>query len=128
MQDIRWQQRRCALSEIPLSDNENLDEVGFIAKLGTIRVNRVDWLCPRIDAQRTNPYTAKNMPAAMGWPNRFLDRMDRVGTRVVVVQSDGVFSSGFDNADALAALPEHYSGTIWTDRIDVIAPLVNTST
>lgn len=67
-------------------------------------------------------------PLLWGWPNRFLDRMDRVGTRVVVVQSDGVFSSGFDNADALAALPEHYSGTIWTDRIDVIAPLVNTST
>jgi glycerophosphoryl diester phosphodiesterase len=65
----------------------------------------------------------KYAPLLWGWPNRFLDRMDRVGTRVVVVQSDGTFSSGFDDADALAALPEHYSGTIWTDRIDLIAPI-----
>lgn len=57
-----------------------------------------------------------------GWPDRFLDRMDLVDTRVVIVQNDGEFSSGFDNADALAALPEHYSGTIWTDRIDIVAP------
>lgn len=65
-------------------------------------------------------------PLLWGWPNRFLDRMDRVGTRVVIIQNDGDFSSGFDNAEALARLPEHYSGTIWTDRIDVIAPMYKT--
>ncbi|MFD0714367.1 glycerophosphodiester phosphodiesterase family protein [Paenibacillus sp. GCM10027626] len=66
----------------------------------------------------------KIAPWLWGWPDRFLDRMDDAGTRTIVVGGDGSdFSSGFDTADDLKRLPEQYSGWIWTNRIDRIAPL-----
>ncbi|MEW6182501.1 MAG: glycerophosphodiester phosphodiesterase family protein [Bacillota bacterium] len=59
-----------------------------------------------------------------GWPGRFLQRMDRANTRVVLVNGTGGFSSGFDSANDLKKLPRNYSGCIWTNRIDKVAPLV----
>lgn len=63
-------------------------------------------------------------PWLWGWPNRLLHRMDRVGTRVVLIGDYGGegFSRGFDDPDRLAELPRDYSGGIWTDRIDLIGP------
>lgn len=58
-----------------------------------------------------------------GWPDRFLNRMDSVNTRVIVVAGDGGFSEGFDTVEDLKLLPAHYTGGIWTNRIDRIAPL-----
>lgn len=61
-----------------------------------------------------------------GWPNRFLQRMDRVGTRVVLIgdyRGEG-FSQGLDDPERLSELPSDYSGGIWTDRIDLIGPAV----
>jgi glycerophosphoryl diester phosphodiesterase len=58
-----------------------------------------------------------------GWPDRFLNRMDRVNTRVIVVAGDGKFSEGFDTLDDIKLLPDNYTGGIWTNRIDRIAPL-----
>jgi len=65
-------------------------------------------------------------PWLWGWPNRFLQRMDRVGARVVLIGDYGGegFSRGFDDPERVAQLPEDYSGGIWTDRIDRIAPIV----
>ncbi len=57
-----------------------------------------------------------------GWPDRFLERMERVNTRMVLVNGNGGASSGFDSEEELQRLPEGYSGCIWTDRIDKIAP------
>ncbi|WP_235439810.1 glycerophosphodiester phosphodiesterase family protein [Paenibacillus sp. DMB20] len=57
-----------------------------------------------------------------GWPDKFLNRMDAVDTRVIMVAGDGDWSEGFDSAQDLERLPDHYSGGIWTNRIDVIAP------
>lgn len=66
----------------------------------------------------------KLAPLLWGWPNRFQKRMDAVDTRVIVVGGDGSdFSSGFDTPADIKRLPEHYSGGIWTNRIDRIAPL-----
>jgi glycerophosphoryl diester phosphodiesterase len=62
-----------------------------------------------------------------GWPNRFLDRMDRVNTRVIIVNGSGEFSEGFDTADDIKRLPPNFTGGIWTNRIDRIAPLYKTS-
>ncbi|HRN83536.1 MAG TPA: glycerophosphodiester phosphodiesterase family protein [Hyphomicrobium sp.] len=61
-----------------------------------------------------------------GWPNRFVNRMQSVGTDVYVVGPyDGRdFSTGIDTPEDLARLPASYSGGIWTNRIDVIAPLL----
>ncbi|MDM5226873.1 glycerophosphodiester phosphodiesterase family protein [Cytobacillus sp. NJ13] len=58
-----------------------------------------------------------------GWPNKFLNRMDDAGTRVIVVAGDGSWSEGFDRSKDLERLPDDYSGGIWTNRIDLIAPI-----
>lgn len=66
----------------------------------------------------------KIAPWLWGWPNRFLNRMDKAGTRVIVVGGDGSdFSSGFDSPEDIKRLPINYTGGIWTNRIDRIASL-----
>jgi glycerophosphoryl diester phosphodiesterase len=63
-------------------------------------------------------------PLLWGWPDRFLARMAGVSTEVFVVGPlDGDFSSGIDDETAYRALPSNFSGGIWTNRIDRIAPL-----
>lgn len=56
-----------------------------------------------------------------GWPHRFVERMDAVNTRVVLVDGDGTWSAGFDTADALARVPDGFTGYVWTDRIDLVS-------
>ncbi|MGW9123875.1 glycerophosphodiester phosphodiesterase family protein [Paenibacillus chitinolyticus] len=66
----------------------------------------------------------KIAPWLWGWPDKFLNRMDGANTRVIVVGGDGSdFSSGFDSPEDIKRLPSGYSGGIWTNRIDKIAPL-----
>ena len=63
-------------------------------------------------------------PWLWGWPNRFLQRMEKVGTSVFLIgdyRGEG-FSRGFDDPDRLKELPSDYAGGIWTDRIDLIGP------
>lgn len=63
-------------------------------------------------------------PWLWGWPNKFLHRMNQAKTRVIVVGGNGSdFSSGFDTTEDIKRLPADYSGWIWTNRIDRIAPL-----
>lgn len=57
-----------------------------------------------------------------GWPNLFVDRMRTADTRVILVAGDGPWSDGFDQPEDLNAVPAHWSGWIWTNRIDVVAP------
>lgn len=64
-------------------------------------------------------------PWLWGWPNKFLNRMEDAGARVFVNGDyHGGWSTGIDTKDDLARLPEGYSGGIFTDRIEVIAPAV----
>lgn len=66
----------------------------------------------------------KIAPWLWGRPNKFLNRMDTVDARVIVVGGDGSdFSSGFDAPEDIKRLPSDYTGGIWTNRIDKIAPL-----
>lgn len=65
----------------------------------------------------------KYAPILWGWGSRFLNRMDSVNTRVIVVGGSGEFSEGFDTAEDLKNLPSNYTGGIWTNRVDKIAPL-----
>ncbi len=58
-----------------------------------------------------------------GWPNRFLNRMADADTRVILVAGEGEFSAGFDTLEDVKRLPPNYTGGIWTNRIDKIAPL-----
>ncbi|GAA0136345.1 glycerophosphodiester phosphodiesterase family protein [Paenibacillus sp. YSY-4.3] len=64
----------------------------------------------------------KFTPWLWGWPNKFLNRMDAAGTRVIVVAGSGEWSEGFDTIEDLTQLPKGYTGGIWTNRIDRIAP------
>ena len=57
-----------------------------------------------------------------GWPHRFLARMHKANTRVILVLGDGRWSEGFDTLEDLEQLPPNYTGGIWTNRIDRIAP------
>ncbi|GLY06832.1 MULTISPECIES: glycerophosphodiester phosphodiesterase family protein [Actinoplanes] len=61
--------------------------------------------------------------ALWGWPNLFVDRMRSVDTRVVLVAGDGPWSEGFDRPADLAAVPAGWTGWLWTNRVNVIAPL-----
>ena len=59
-----------------------------------------------------------------GWPNRFLQRMEQANTRVVLVQYVNGWSDGFNTPADLAKLPDDFTGGVWTNRIDVIGPLL----
>ena len=51
-----------------------------------------------------------------GWPNKFLNRMDAVNTRVILVDGDGGWSEGFDSDSDLERIPKGFNGFVWTNR------------
>lgn len=55
-----------------------------------------------------------------GWPNKFVERMESVNTKVVIVEGNGKRSEGFDTKESLENIPEGYSGYVWTNRIDIV--------
>ncbi|MCP4163938.1 MAG: glycerophosphodiester phosphodiesterase [Deltaproteobacteria bacterium] len=59
-----------------------------------------------------------------GWPEKFLERMKSVNTKVFLVNMKGKWSGGFDNENDLALIPGGYSGYVWTNRIDTISSSV----
>ena len=61
---------------------------------------------------------------AWGWPHRFVARMRAVDTRVILVRGDGGWSAGYDTPADVAELPAGYTGGVWTNRVDVVAPLL----
>jgi glycerophosphoryl diester phosphodiesterase len=65
-------------------------------------------------------------PWMWGWPDRFLNRMKAANSEVFVLgpYRGGEFSSGIDTPEQFARLPQNYSGGIWTNEIEAIAPLV----
>jgi glycerophosphoryl diester phosphodiesterase len=64
-------------------------------------------------------------PWLWGWPEKFVNRMEKQDTRVIVVAGEGGWSEGFDSLDDLQRLPARYNGGIWTNRVDRIAPEFN---
>lgn len=59
-----------------------------------------------------------------GFPHKFINRLEDVNTRVILVAGDGGWSEGFDQKSDLERLPKSYRGGIWTNRIDRIAPII----
>lgn len=57
-----------------------------------------------------------------GWPHKFVERMEAVNTRVVIVRGDGAVSDGFDTKENLELIPDKYDGYVWTNRIDRTRP------
>jgi glycerophosphoryl diester phosphodiesterase len=60
-----------------------------------------------------------------GWPEKFISRIEGAGSRVILVAGDGGWSEGFDSEKDVERLPENFSGGIWTNRIDVVSPILN---
>lgn len=62
-----------------------------------------------------------------GWPHRFTQRLGEVGTDVVLAGPyDGTgFISSINNVESFADVPDAFNGYIWTDRIELIGPLVS---
>ncbi|MEJ6399326.1 glycerophosphodiester phosphodiesterase family protein [Yoonia sp. 208BN28-4] len=65
-------------------------------------------------------------PYLWGWPHRFTRRMQAAGSDVILWGPyDGSgFSSGIDDAATLAQVPDHFDGYIWTNRAELIGPLM----
>lgn len=65
-------------------------------------------------------------PYFWGWPHKFTDRMKSVGTDVILWGPyDGTgFSSGIDDVDTLARVPNGFDGYVWTNMAEVIGPLM----
>lgn len=65
-------------------------------------------------------------PWLWGWPCVFQRRLERYGTKIYALgpHRGGEFSTGINTPQELTSLPDGYAGGIWTDRIDVISPLV----
>ncbi|WNS76252.1 glycerophosphodiester phosphodiesterase family protein [Bacillus sp. DTU_2020_1000418_1_SI_GHA_SEK_038] len=66
----------------------------------------------------------KYAPLVWGWSNKFINRMEKVDSRVIIVGGDGGWSEGFDKEKDLERLPKNYSGGIWTNSIEIIAPII----
>jgi glycerophosphoryl diester phosphodiesterase len=62
-----------------------------------------------------------------GWPNRFFERMNGVGSQVFVTGAYGHGTAGIDSDEDIAQLPSDFSGGIWTNRIDRIGPKFKTN-
>ena len=62
----------------------------------------------------------KYAKALWGWPNKFVERMEKVNTKIIIVEGNGKWSEGFDDEESLNKVPKGYTGYIWTNRIDKI--------
>ncbi|SKB35305.1 glycerophosphoryl diester phosphodiesterase [Bosea thiooxidans] len=62
-------------------------------------------------------------PWLWGWPNRFLARMEAVGSPVFVIGAyhGGDHSTGIDSREDVARLPAGYAGGVFTNEIEAVA-------
>ena len=56
-----------------------------------------------------------------GWPYKFVIRMEKANTRVVITMKKGNWTGAFDSEKDLTKIPRFFSGYIWTERIDKIS-------
>lgn len=65
-------------------------------------------------------------PFVWGFPHRLTDRLAAHGSTVILVGPYGGegFSAGIDDSETLARVPAGFDGYIWTNRVEMIAPLM----
>jgi glycerophosphoryl diester phosphodiesterase len=65
-------------------------------------------------------------PFVWGFPHRLTERLAEHGTSLILIgpyDGDG-FSSGIDDAETLAQVPDGFDGYVWTNQIEVIGPML----
>lgn len=74
--------------------------------------------------QRTTVAIPHNLRHAIwGWPNRFVERMASVGTKVIWFGDFGDNTgAGIARTDQLAAIPRDFPGIVWIEDIHALAP------
>ena len=61
--------------------------------------------------------------AFWGWPNRLLQRMEKVGARVVIIASrDGPNGTGLALPEQLGKIPSTFKGYVWVEDIWTVGP------
>lgn len=64
---------------------------------------------------------------AWGWPNRFLERMQRANTEVYfagpIPKGERLGLNGVDDAETLARMPRNWRGGVATNAVETIGPL-----
>lgn len=73
------------------------------------------------------PVPLNYAPLLWGWPHRFTQRLKEAGTDVILVgpyDGDG-FTTGIDDAQTLARVPAGFDGYIWTNKIELIGPMIH---
>jgi glycerophosphoryl diester phosphodiesterase len=114
-------QAAMAASEWPGFDRQTL-------KTCLIRYVLTGWTgrAPAVCADMTVAIPMDYTPYMWGWPHKFTRRMKTVGTEVILWGPyDGTgFSSGIDDVETLARVPDQFDGYIWTNRIEIIGPLL----
>jgi glycerophosphoryl diester phosphodiesterase len=66
-------------------------------------------------------------PWLWGWPNRFQQRMARGGSGIILLgpyTPGDPGTSGIDTVALLTQVPARFSGAIWTNRIELIGPVL----
>ena len=62
---------------------------------------------------------------AWGWPHKFEQRLNKVGSRSILMGAyGGVGSTGIDSPEALRLVPKHYKGIVWTNKVEIVGPLL----
>jgi glycerophosphoryl diester phosphodiesterase len=64
---------------------------------------------------------------AWGWPHKFTKRMEEAGSEVILLgpfESGDIGTRGVDSLDETKAIPEGFGGYVWTNRIELIGPVL----
>jgi len=57
-----------------------------------------------------------------GWPNRFENRLNKVGSKPMLM-GDYKKGNGNGSVDDLESIPADFGGVVWTNRIDIIGQI-----
>ncbi len=69
-------------------------------------------------------------PWLWGWPNRYQQRMADAGSQIILLGPYGAGdpgTAGIDDAKTLSAVPRQFAGSIWTNRIESIGPVMRSA-
>jgi len=78
---------------------------------------------PKVCRHMTVPVPANYRRLLWGWPYKFEARLNKSGSRSMLIGPlSAAGSTGIDSAADLKYVPAHYSGIVFTNKADIIAP------